>query len=127
MASGDGLAGRNEVYLSLPKTFLWVSGSAVAMTAAGMLCNSMSSHLVDRQSSLVFGHHLSSWYTSLLLCMSHCLLSNLTSPSGCQSKIRLSGNALNVPAGQTNKNGFSDRSWSIPNSVTIWGSIVEKS
>ena len=37
VANGDGLAGREEACLSLPKTRLGVSGSAVAPTAFGTL------------------------------------------------------------------------------------------
>ena len=62
VAKGDGLAGREEACLSLPKTFLGFSGSVVAATALGTLCSSMSSLLVDRASSPVLGFHLSSWY-----------------------------------------------------------------
>ena len=61
VARGDGLAGREEVCLSLPKTRLGVSGSTVAAIALRMLCNSMSSLLVDRANSPVFCLHLSSW------------------------------------------------------------------
>ena len=82
VARGDGLAGREEVCLSLPKTRLGVSGSVVAATALGTLCISMSSLLVDRASSPVLGFHLSSWYTPRLLCISLCFPSNLTSLSG---------------------------------------------
>ena len=127
VARGDGLAGREEVCLSLPKTRLGVSGSVVAPTAFGTLCSSMSSLLVERASSPVLGFHLSSWYTPWLLWISLCFLSNLTSLSGCQSKIASFGSTLSVPGGQTNKNGFSGRSFSIPKSATIWGSVVERS
>ena len=65
VARGEGLAGREDVCLSLPKTRLGVSGSVVAVTALGTLCNSMSSLLVDRANSPVFCLHLSSWYTPL--------------------------------------------------------------
>ena len=67
VANGEGLAGREDVCLSLPKTRLGVSGSVVAATALGTLCSSMSSLLVDRANSPVFCLHLSSWYTPLLL------------------------------------------------------------
>ena len=60
VAKGDGLAGHEEVCLSLPKTRLGVSGSVVAATALGTLCISMSSLLVDRANSPVLGFHLSS-------------------------------------------------------------------
>ena len=63
VAKGDGLLGREEVCLSLPKTRLGVSGSVVAPTAFGTLCCSMSSLLFDRASSPVLCFHLSSWYT----------------------------------------------------------------
>ena len=67
VAEGEGLAGREDACLSLPKTRLGVSGSVVAATALGTLCSSMSSLLVDRANSPVFCLHLSSWYTPLLL------------------------------------------------------------
>ena len=127
VANGDGLAGREEVCLSLPKTRLGVSGSVVAATALGTLCSSMSSLLVDRASSPVLGFHLSSWYTPRLLCMSLCFPSNLTSLSGCQSRMASFGSTLSVPGGQTNKNGLSGRSFLILKSSTIWGSVVERS
>ena len=60
VANGEGLAGREEVCLSLPKTRLGVSGSVVAPTAFGTLWRSMSSLLEDRASSPVFCLHLSS-------------------------------------------------------------------
>ena len=60
VAKGDGLAGREEVCLSLPKTRLGVSGSAVVPTASGTLCCSISSLLVDMANSPVFCFHLSS-------------------------------------------------------------------
>ena len=60
VARGDGLAGREDACLSLPKTHLGVSGSVVAPTAFGTLCCSMSSLLVDRASSPVLCFHLSS-------------------------------------------------------------------
>ena len=60
VAKGDGLAGREEVCLSLPKTRLGVSGSVVAATALGTLCNSMSSLLVDKPNFPDLGFHLSS-------------------------------------------------------------------
>ena len=126
-AKGEGLAGREDSCLSLPKTRLGVSGSAVAATAFGTLCSSMSSLLVDRANSPVFCFHLSSWYTPLLLWMSFCLPSNLSSPSGCQSNTGMFGSALSVPAGQLNRNGFSGSSSSIPQSLTNWGSVVERS
>ena len=127
VASGEGLAGREDTCLSLPKTRLGVSGSVVAATALGILCSSMSSLLVDRASSPVFCFHLSSWYTPLLLWMSFCLPSNLSSPSGCQSSTGVFGSALSVPIGQVNRNGFSGSSSSIPQSLTNWGSVVERS
>ena len=127
VAKGDGLAGREEVCLSLPKTCLGVSGSAVAATAFGTLCNSMSSLLVDRANSPVLGFHLSLWYTPWLLWISLCFPSNLTSLSGCQSKMASFGSTLSVPGGQTNKNGLSGKLFSIPKSSTIWGSVVERS
>ena len=126
VASGEGLAGREDVCLSLPKTRLGVSGSVVAATALGTLCSSMSSLLVDRASSPVFCLHLSSWYTPLLLWMSFCLPSNLSSLSGCQSNTGMFGSALSVPVGQANKNGFSGNSLSIPQFSTNWESVVEK-
>ena len=61
VANGEGLAGREDVCLSLPKTRLGVSGSVVAATALGTLCSSMSSLLVDKANSPVFCLHLSSW------------------------------------------------------------------
>ena len=61
VANGEGLAGHEDVCLSLPKTRLGVSGSVAAATALGTLCSSMSSLLVDRASSPVFCFHLSSW------------------------------------------------------------------
>ena len=67
VARGDGLAGREDACLILPKTRLVVSGSAVAPTASGMLCCSISSLLIDRASSPVFCFHLSSWYIPWLL------------------------------------------------------------
>ena len=127
VARGDGLAGRDNVCLSLPKTRLGDSDSVVAATALGMLCNSISSHLVDRASSPVLGFHLSLWYIPQLLCISRCFPSNLTSLSRCQSRIGSFGSTLSVPAGQTNRNGFSGSSLSIPKSATIWESIVERS
>ena len=60
VANGEGLAGREDVCLSLPKIRLGVSGSVVAATALGTLCSSMSSLLVDRANSPVFCLHLSS-------------------------------------------------------------------
>ena len=127
VAKGEGLAGREDVCLSLPKTRLGVSGSVVAATALGTLCSSMSSLLVDRANSPVFCLHLSSWYIPLLLWMSFCLLSNLSSPSGCQSNTGTFGSALSVPVGQVNKNGFSGSSSSIPQFLTNWESVVERS
>ena len=67
VARGEGLAGREDICLSLPKARLGVSGSVVAATALGTLSSSMSSLLVDRANSPVFCFHLSSWYTPLLL------------------------------------------------------------
>ena len=67
VAKGEGLAGREEICLSLPKARLGVSGSVVAPTAFGTLWRSMSSLLEDRASSPVFCLHLSSWYIPLLL------------------------------------------------------------
>ena len=55
VAEGNGLAGREEVCLSLPKTRLGVSGSAVAPIAFGTLCCSISSLLLDRASSPEIG------------------------------------------------------------------------
>ena len=127
VAKGEGLAGREDACLSLPKTRLGVSGSVVAATALGTLCNSMSSLLVDRANSPVFCLHLSSWYTPLLLWMSFCLPSNLSSPSGCQSNTGMFGSALSVPIGQVNRNGFSGNSSSIPQFLTNWESVVERS
>ena len=124
---GDGLAGREDICLSLPKTRLGVSGSVVAATAFGTLCSSTSSLLVDRANSPVFCFHLSSWYTPLLLWISLCLPSNLSSPSGCQSSTGMFGSALSVPTGQLNRNGFSGNSLSIPQSLTNWESVVERS
>ena len=126
VAKGDGLAGREEVCLSLPKTRLEVSGSVVAATALGTLCNSMSSLLVDRANSPVFCLHLSLWYIPLLLWMSFCLPSNLSSPSGCQSSTGTFGRALSVPVGQANRNGFSGSSSSIPQFLTNWESVVKE-
>ena len=102
VAKGEGLAGREDVCLSLPKTRLGVSGSVAAATALGTLCSSMSSLLVDKANSPVFCFHLSSWYIPLLLWMSFCLPSNLSSPSGCQSNTGTFGSALSVPIGQAN-------------------------
>ena len=127
VAKGEGLAGREDACLSLPKTRLGVSGSVVAATALGTLCNSMSSLLVDRANSPVFCFHLSSWYIPLLLWMSFCLPSNLSSPSGCQSNTGMFGSALSVPIGQANRNGFSGSSSSIPQFFTNWESVVERS
>ena len=126
-AKGEGLAGREDTCLSLPKTRLGVSGSVVAATALGTLCSSISSLLTDRANSPVFCLHLSSWYTPLLLWMSFCLPSNLSSPSGCQSNTGTFGRALSVPIGQVNKNGFSGSSSSIPQFLTNWESVVERS
>ena len=94
VAKGDRLAGHEEVCLSLLKTRLGVSGSVVAATALGMLCNSMSSLLVDRANSPVLGFHLSSWYIPWLLWISLCFPSNLTSLSRCQSKMASFGSTL---------------------------------
>ena len=127
VANGEGLAGREDACLSLPKTRLDVSGSVAAATALGTLCNSISSLLVDRASSPVLCFHLSSWYTPLLLWMSFCLPSNLSSLSGCQSSTGMFGSALSVPTGQLNRNGFSGSSSSIPQFLTIWESVVERS
>jgi hypothetical protein len=127
IAKGDGLAGREDACLSLPKTRLGVSGSVVAATALGTLCSSMSSLLVDRANSPVFCLHLSSWYIPLLLWISFCLPSNLSSPSGCQSNTGVFGSALSVPTGQVNRNGFSGSSSSIPQFLTNWESVVERS
>ena len=127
IVKGEGLAGREDACLSLPKTRLGVSGSVVAATALGTLCSSISSLLVDRANSPVFCLHLSSWYTPLLLWMSLCLPSNLSSPSGCQSSTGIFGSALSVPTGQVNKNGFSGNSSSIPQFLTNWESVVERS
>ena len=127
ITNGDGLAGHKEACLSLPKTCLGVSGSVVAAIAFGTLCNSMSSLLVDKANSPVLGFHLSSWYTPRLLWISLCFPSNLTSLSGCQSRMASFGSTLSVPSGQTNKNGLSGKSFSIPKSSTIWGSVVERS
>ena len=127
VAKGEGLAGREDICLSLPKTRLGVSGSVVAATAFGTLCSSMSSLLVDRANSPVFCFHLSSWYTPLLLWMSFCLPLNLSSPSGCQSSTGMFGSALSVPIGQVNRNGFSGSSSSIPQFLTNWESVVERS
>ena len=127
VARGEGLAGRDDTCLSLPKTRLGVSGSVVAATALGTLCSSMSSLLVDKANSPVFCLHLSSWYVPLLLWMSFCLPSNLSSPSGCQSSTGTFGSALSVPVGQANRNGFSGSSSSIPQSLTNCGSVVERS
>ena len=127
VAKGEGLAGREDICLSLPKTRLGVSGSVVAATALGTLCSSMSSLLVNRANSPVFCFHLSSWYTPLLLWMSFCLPSNLSSPSGCQSSTGMFGSALSVPIGQVNRNGFSGNSSSIPQFLTNWESVVERS
>ena len=127
VAKGEGLAGREDVCLSLPKICLGVSGSVVAATAFGTLCSSMSSLLVDRANSPVFCLHLSSWYTPLLLWMSFCLPSNLSSPSGCQSNTGTFGSTLSVPVGQANRNGFSGSSSSIPQFLTNWESVVERS
>ena len=126
VAKGEGLAGREDICLSLPKTRLGVSGSVVAATALGTLCSSMSSLLVDRANSPVFCLHLSSWYFPLLLWMSFCLPSNLSSPSGCQSSTGMFWSTLSVPAGQANKNGFSGSLSSIPQFSTNWESVVEK-
>ena len=60
IAKGDGLAGREEVCLSLPKTRLGVSGSVVAPIAFGTLCCSMSSLRFDSASSPVLCFHFSS-------------------------------------------------------------------
>ena len=60
VAKGEGLAGREDACLSLPKTRLGVSGSVVAPTAFGTLCRSISSLLLDRASSPVLCFHLSS-------------------------------------------------------------------
>ena len=60
VANGEGLAGREDACLSLPKTRLGVSGSVVAPTALGTLWSSMSSLLLDRASSPVLCFHLSS-------------------------------------------------------------------
>ena len=60
VANGEGLAGRDDACLSLPKTRLGVSGSVVAPTALGTLCCSMSSLLLDKASSPVLCFHLSS-------------------------------------------------------------------
>ena len=127
VAKGEGLAGREDTCLSLPKIRLGVSGSVAATTAFGTLCSSMSSLLEDRASSPVFCFHLSSWYTPLLLWISFCLPSNLSSPSGCQSNTGMFGSALRVPIGQVNKNGFSGSSSSIPQFWTNWESVVERS
>ena len=127
VAKGEGLAGREDICLNFPKTRLVVSGSVVAATAVGTLCSSMSSLLVDRANSPVFCFHLSSWYTPLLLWMSFCLPSNLSSPSGCQSNTGMFGSALSVPTGQVNRNGFSGNSSLIPQSWTNWESVVERS
>ena len=126
-AKGDGLAGREDACLSLPKTCLGVSGSMVAPTASGTLCCSMSSLLVDRASSPVLCFHLSSWYTPWLLWISLCFPSNLSSLSGCQSSTGIPGSALRVPIGQTNRNGFSGSPLLIPQSSTSWESVVERS
>ena len=127
VAKGEGLAGREDVCLSLPKTRLGVSGSAVAATALGTLCSSISSLLMDRANSPVLCFHLSSWYVPLLLWISFCLPSNLSSPSGCQSSTGMLGSALSVPTGQLNRNGFSGSSSLIPQSLTNWESVVERS
>ena len=127
IAKGEGLAGREDTCLSLPKIRLGVSGSAVAATALGTLCSSISSLLMDRASSPVLCLHLSSWYIPLLLWMSLCLPSNLSSPSGCQSSTGVFGSALSVPTGQANKKGFSGSSSSIPQFLTNWESVVERS
>ena len=67
LVKGEGLAGREDVCLSLPKTRLEVSGSVVAPTALGTLCCSMSSLLLDNASSPVLCFHLSSWSVPRLL------------------------------------------------------------
>ena len=59
VANGDGLAGREEACLSLPKTRLGVSGSVVAPIAFGTLCCSISSLLLCRANSPVLCFHLS--------------------------------------------------------------------
>ena len=127
VAKGEGLAGREDVCLSLPKIRLGVSGSVVAPTAFGTLCCSMSSLLLDRASSPVLCFHLSSWSVPQLLWMSFCFPSNLSSLSGCQSNMGIPGSALSVPTGQTNRKGFSGNSLSIPQFSTNWGSVVERS
>ena len=127
VANGEGLAGREDVCLSLPKTLLGVSGSVVAPTALGTLCCSMSSLLLDRASSPVLCFHLSSWNVPRSLWISFCFPSNLSSLSGCQSSTGMFGSALSVPVGQTNRNGFSGSALSIPQFSTNWGSVVERS
>ena len=127
VAKGEGLAGREDTCLSLPKTRLGVSGSVVAPTALGTLCCSMSSLLLDRASSPVLCFHLSSCSVPWLLWISFCFPSNLSSLSGCQSSTGIPGRTLSVPFGQVNKNGFSGSSLSIPQFSTNWGSIVERS
>ena len=126
VANSEGLAGREDVCLSLPKTRLGVSGSVVAPTALGTLCRSMSSLLLDSASSPVLCFHLSSCSVPWSLWISFCLPSNLSSLSGCQSSTGMFGSALIVPVGQTNRNGFSGSSLSIPQFSTNWGSVVEK-
>ena len=127
VANGEGLAGRENVCLSLPKTRLGVSGSVVAPTALGTLCCSMSSLLLDRASSPVLCLHLSSWSVPRSLWISLCFPSNLSSLSGCQSSTGILGSALSVPVGQTNRNGFSGNSLSTPQFSTNWGSVAERS
>ena len=127
VVQGEGLAGREDVCLSLPKTRLGVSGSVVTPTALGTLCCSISSLLLDRANSPVLCFHLSSWSIPRLLWMSFCFPSNLSSLSGCQSSTGMFGIALSVPIGQTNRNGFSGSSLSIPQFSTSWGSVVERS
>ena len=125
--NGDRLVGRDEIWRSLPKTFLGVVSTSVSLTFRGLLSFSRSSLRSNRKSLLPFLVYWTSWYVPFWLCIRRCRPSNLSTPSGCVMSTLISGKAECFPAGRIKRKGFSGKSSLMPKLSTSQRSVVERS
>ena len=123
---GEGLAGRDKICLNRPNAFFGISDSTDPLSRLGWLCRSRSSLRSNRKSFLPFLVYWTSWYTPFWLWMKRCRPSSLSIPSGCVMSTSRSGKVGCLPAGRTNRNGFSGNSSSMPKSSTCRRSVVRK-
>ena len=124
--TGAGLAGRDEICLKRPKAFLGASNSLGPSSRLDWLNCSRSSLRSNRKSFRPFLVYCTSWYTPFWLWMKRCRPSSLSTLSGCVMSTSRSGKVGCLPAGKTNRNGFSGNSSLMPKSSTCRRSVVKK-